>query len=112
MAASILKDLDSDIQKYIRALEKSVNFLATIERDFQLEEDLPVLIYHKSSKFIDLEVIKQKIEKICGHSLHNWGEFGRISEEMVREILLEELKPYAERSCAYWRARLIRECES
>ena len=105
LAAQIIKDILIDLQGYVREIESSRNFLRKIQENSQVKADFsPVLIFYpKNSKFLDLEMIKQNIETKLAKKSLKWGNEREISEQMVEEALTEELRPYAELSCAYWR---------
>ena len=114
-AIQVLKKVESTNQHYLGILKDSNVFLSEIKDEFlgkikNLDVLMPFMV--ESANHLNTDDLLKKVEQRVGHSLPSWGRFRSVTKEMVREALLLELEPIAQKICNATLSKLSQEYQA
>ncbi len=104
-AVQIVERIDSTNQIYLEQMKSSEKFLIEIRDEFLTEikiarnDILLPFMLENVSQHLHPEMLLKSVEEKVASPLLNWGSHRRVTEEMVRLSLLEELEPFAKKIC-------------
>ncbi len=116
LAAQALKKVESTNQLYLGIFKDSDIFLSELKDDFLAKiknsDVLMPLLIEISNQVNFFENLLEKVEQKVGHTLSSWGRYQGVTKKMVREALLKELEPIAQKICSNTQNQLNQEYQA
>ncbi len=104
-AIQVIERIESTNQIYLDRLKSSEKFLVEMRDEFLAEikiarnDILLPFMLEDVSNHLNVDNLLKSVEEKVASPLLNWGSHRRVTEEMVRSSLLEELEPVAQTIC-------------
>ncbi|MGL5872756.1 MAG: response regulator [Xenococcaceae cyanobacterium] len=98
-ASQLVAELLQQTRVYLKSLRQTEAFLEELQTWFEAQTNvnllpIPIIAAHFLEK-IDPNQLRDRLETSMGHSFNRWGTSSKISEQIIRELLLVELRPLA-----------------
>ncbi len=116
-AIQVIERIESTNQIYLDRLKSSEKLIKEIGDDLLAEIKiarndilLPFMV-ENVSHHLDPDILLNSVEEKVAHTLSTWGSYRGVTKEMVREALLEEIDPVAQKICSSTKEQLNQEAK-